>query len=239
MTMGQYHFPQGINSPGQLGLSWASRFDDFLGDSTVGLAAGIDVTDWLSDVAATATVTMTDLGSTGEMALFGTSAADVVSVQPNGGPMILAPGKRLLFETRCKVTGITTDTDELWGMAIRSALPLGTTGLPHNFPFIGFVKTGATGSIDAITQTATATKTTTSAVGTFVADTYKTFRVEWDGIGKVRFWIDGALVAVHENPTNIPAATSLLLPTFALQTIDAGAADFSFTIDYVHNAAQR
>ena len=232
-------YPQGsIGSAGQLGLSWVTHFDDFMG-STVGLVAGVDVTTWLSTVAGTATVTMTDLGTTGEMALFGTAATDIASVQPNGGPIVLAPGKRVKLEMRCKVTGITTDTDELWGFATRSVLPLLTTGLPLNGNFIGFVKTGATANIDAITQTATATKTTSSAVGTFAADTYKIFVVEWDGVSKIRYTIDGALVAVHTDPANIPAATTLLFPTFALQTIDAGAADYSFTFDYMLSMAQR
>lgn len=241
-------YPQGsIGSAGQLGLSWATFFDDFVGGTTIALAtltdSGMDTTAvpdialWTKTLAATGTASTPETGSTGELLLFGTSAADIVSVQPNGGPFILAPGKRLIAEIRCKVQNITTDTDELFGLAPNSALPLLTTGLPLNSNFIGFVKTGATANIDAITQTATASKTTTSAVATFAADTYKIFRIEWDGVERVRFIVDGVLVATHN--ANIPASTALLKPTLALQTIDAGAADFNFTIDYFLCMAQR
>jgi hypothetical protein len=205
------------------------------------VAAAVDVSAWDITIDATsgttAAATLPDTGTTGELLLFGSTATDIVSVQLNGSTFAMQTGKRLIFETRLKVEGITTDTDVLFGLSEVSVLPLLGTGLPLDQDFIGFVKTGASANIAFITQTATAAKTTTAAASTFAADTYRVFRFEWDGVSKARAFVDGVKVAEHS--ANLPATTALIKPTLALQTPDAGAADYAFTTDYVYVAAQR
>lgn len=228
----------GVQSANQLGLSWVEHFDDFMG-STV--AAAVDVSAWditLDAVSgSTAAITLPDTGTSGELLLFGSTATDVLSCQLNGSTVAMAAGKKLIFETRLKVENVTTDTDELFGLCEVSVLPLLTTGLPLDADFVGFNKVGASADVDIITQTATAAATITTGVASFVADTYAIYRFEWDGISKVRFFVDGAKVGEHS--TNLPTTTTLMKPTYALQTIDAGAADFDFTVDYSYLAVQR
>lgn len=225
----------GVQSANQLGLTWVEFFDDFVGSS---LTTAADTGKWFVTTTGTDdTVTLAEVSDVGELLLFGTAADNVSSAQPNGTCASLATGKRLIFEARVKVENVNTDTDQLFGLSTPSVLPLLTTGLPLNESFVGFNKVGASADVDIVTQTVTASSTITTGVGTFAAATYTILRFEWDGISKVRFFQDGAKVGEHT--TNLPLATTMLVPVVAHQTIDAGAADFDTSIDYVYMAHER
>lgn len=197
-------------------------FNDFL------FAGNYSATDWVvteTDSAATEVITADELN--GALTLTNTAADDdVVQLQSAEEWMKLAVGKRAWFETKLKVSD-ATQSDFYVGFATTdTSIIAGTTDS------CGFRKSDGAAALVSLTETSTTETTNTAAT---VADaTYITLGFYWDGISRVRFYVNRSLTATHT--ANIPSTNKLAL-TFTLQNGEAVAK--TMIIDYVYVAQER
>jgi hypothetical protein len=197
-------------------------FNDFL------FAKDYNASDWVvteTDAGATQAIAADVLGG----ALLITNTAtddDIVQLQSAEQAWKLGAGKKLWFETKLKVSD-ATQSDVFVGLATTdTSIIAGTTDS------VGFRKADGAAALVSITEDNT-TETTNSAA-TMVADTFVTLGFYWDGVSKVRFYVNRALTATHT--ANIEQTNALAL-TFTLQNGEAAAK--TMTIDYFYIAAER
>ena len=194
-------------------------FNDFIN------SADYAATDW--------TITTTEAGggdateALGADALNGTlvitnDAADddLDSLQLNEEVWALAAGKRLWFETRVKIADADTE-DGFIGLCITDTTPLVATDR------VGFDVVTTNASIRALTEK-DSTETNTDTTKDFADDTFVKLGFYWDGVSRVRFYVDRTLVATHT--ANVPDNENLAV-TVHHQNGDA-VAD-AMTIDYI------
>lgn len=153
------------------------------------------------------------------------------------GAFILAPNKRLIYETRIRTsatgwtffTGLAPANTTVDGHAsdsnIHSRVAAGDIA-----NFAGFAFT-----VSAEIQTmcsATAAAGTESTGVSISTDTWVTLQFEWDGTNKIKFYADGALIQIREH-----RPTTSTLPISAAMTIQMGGRPVSGTptvdVDYV------
>lgn len=197
-------------------------YNDFLVASDY--AAG----NWVvseTDAGATQAIAADELN--GALLLTNTAGeADVLGLQSAEEFFKMSAGKRAWFETKLKVSADSSLHNLTVGFMTTDTTPLATTDS------VGFRKVAASSSILALTEDNT-TETTT-AVGTLADATYVTLGFYWDGINKVRFYVDRALKATHA--TNIEQTNKLAL---TISMTNASAAADTITIDYIYVAMER
>ncbi len=138
----------------------------------------------------------------------------------------LQSGKQLWFETRLKISD-ATQSDLFVGLAITDSTVLDTSDR------VGFQKDDGDANIDVLTEK-NGTETNTDSGQDIVADTYVQLGFHWDGVSKVKFFVNRALVASHT--TNVPDDENLCL-TLHVQNGEAAAK--SCTVDYFYVAMER
>ena len=158
-----------------------------------------------------------------------TNAADddSIEMQMNGEAWKLATGKTLVFEVRRKGADVS-EFDWFVGLSITD-----TTVMTAASDRIGFECPDSTGDIDAISEK-DGSQTTTDSAQDLADDTFVTLRFEAEGTGKVRYYVDGSLVATHT--TNIPE-NEALTPTICVR--NDGAAANTMNLDYIFVARDR
>ena len=152
---------------------------------------------------------------------------DSIEMQMNGEAWKLATGKTLVFEVRMKGADVS-EFDWFVGLAITD-----TTVMTAVTDRIGFECPDSTGDIDAISEK-DGSQTTTDSAQDLADDTFVTLRFEAEGTGKVRYYVDGSLVATHT--TNIPEDEALT-PTICIR--NASGAARTMTLDYILVARDR
>ena len=151
---------------------------------------------------------------------------DVVQLQSAEEWTKLTAGKQLWFEAKVKISD-ATQADMFVGLATTdTSIIAGTTDC------VGFRKLDGTTSLLSITEDNTTETTNTAA--TVVADTYLVLGFHWDGVSKVKFFVNRSLTATHT--TNIEQ-TNKLAVTLTLQNGEAVAK--TMTIDYVNIVMER
>ncbi len=144
---------------------------------------------------------------------------DVVQLQSAETFFKVTAGKKAWFECKFKVSD-ATQSDFFIGFATTdTSIIAGTTDS------IGFRKLDGTTSMLSITEDNTSETTNTAA--TIVADTYVTGGFYWDGVSKIKFFVNRALTATH---TATIEQTNKLALTFCLQNGEAVAK--TLTWDY-------
>ena len=214
------------------------HFEDFLGDvapDQVNYTEGTD--SGTADGAITAVVNGAFLLTAGDSA--GNVAAD--GAQLNTELNWKANQGNLVFETRVKIAAITT-VSLFIGLTDTKSLecPIslsGTMFTTNATDAVGFVfDTNAT--TDTIRLAGVANDVDATAVDTslaFVADTYKTLRIEITSAGLARFYIDGAYVG--QVATSV-TATVALTPVWIIYP-EGAVAGRTMSIDYFMVAADR
>jgi len=213
------------NLPVQPGPDYAIYFNDFL--NTADYAAG----DW--------TITTTEAGSGnateaiasderhGALLITNDDADnDLDSLQLNEETFKLEAGEKLWYETRVKINDVD-QVDVFLGLCITDTTPLDTSDR------VGFGITDGNASINCISEKNT-TETSTDS-GSDAADAaYVTLGFYWDGISKVRYYVDRSLKASHT--TNVPDDENLAV-TMHFQNGEAAAQ--TLTVDYIYVCAER
>lgn len=138
----------------------------------------------------------------------------------------LSAGKRLWFNMKVKVTD-ADQQDNFYGLCITDTTPLAATDR------IGFQTTDASASIDVLCEK-DSTETLTASGVDGVDATYNDLKFYWDGISRVYYYVDNALVATHS--TNIPDDEQLAL---TIHHQNGEAAANVCTIDYIHIVMER
>ena len=146
---------------------------------------------------------------------------DSLELQVNGEAWKLESGKTLAFETRLKGADVS-EFDWFVGLAITD-----TTVMTACTDRVGFECPDSTGDIDAITEK-DRSQTTTATTKDLADATFVTLRVEVEGTSKVRYYVDGDLVATHT--ANLPDDEALT-PTICIR--NDGAAANTMTLDYI------
>lgn len=211
------------NLPVCAGPDYSVYFNDFL------VAQDYAAADWV--------VTTTEAGSGsatealaadepfGALVLLNDDADnDLDALQSTEEFVKLQVGKRAWFESRMKISDATL-SDFFIGVSITDTTALASTDQ------VGFLKAAASTSIAAVSILASAS-TSTAAVAT-ATTAYRQYGFYWDGISRVYFFVDRALVATHNS--NIPTRTMAL--TVHIQNGEAVAK--SATIDYLYVCQER
>jgi hypothetical protein len=198
-------------------------YNDFL------FAQDYSASDW--------TVTETQAGATqaiaadelnGALLLTNSAADDDVNQLQSAEEWIkLSAGKRVWFETKIKVSD-ATQSDIFVGFATTD-----TTIIAGTTDSVGFRKADGSTAVEALTEDNTS-ETSTASVHTLADATYVTLGFAWDGISKVKFYVNRALAATHT--ANIEQTNKLAL-TYTLQNGEAVAK--TMTIDYAYVAMER
>lgn len=207
------------------GPDYAVYFNDFL------VAQDYAATDWI--------VTTTEAGAgdateaiaaderSGALLLTNDAADnDLDALQSAEEFTSLTVGKRLWFETKLKISD-ATQSDLFVGLAITDTTVLDTSDR------VGFQKDDGDANIDVLTEK-NGTETNTDSGVDIVADTYVTLGFYWDGVNKVKFFVNRSLVASHT--TNVPDDENLAL-TIHIQNGEAVAK--TCTVDYFYVCQER
>ena len=192
--------------------------------------------DFDTYVAGDWTVTETDSGATqaltngdGGLLLITNTAADndLVALQKKGESFTFASGKKLAFEARFKVSD-ATQSDVVVGLQVTDTTPLAVANGVY------FIKNDGVATANFVV-TKDSTSTTNSAVATLVDDTFITLGFYYDG-GNLYYFVNGTL-AGSSVTTNIPASTTTLTVSFAIQNGEAAAK--TMTVDYINVCKER
>lgn len=237
-----------VRNPGSSLIDGHQFFDDFheAGFTAGGAAVGkfsqtADAGVWLTSItqagAGNATVTVEDDAAGGWLKLLNDAADnDLINCQLNGESFKLDTGKPLVAEWRIRVADVS-ETDWSVGLAI-SDVDIGG-GVTDGFGFFGGTAAGVLDSDVNInawcglnstnTFASNSTNTTKTDTGIDTADaTVVLLQVVWDGVGKLRFYVDGNLKATHTD--NLPTDEALS-PYFYVR--NDGAVAQSLSIDYI------
>ena len=214
------------------------QFHDFLGDvapDEVNYTEGTDTTT--ADGAISAVVNGVFLLTAGDSA--GTVAAD--GAQLNSELNWKANQGNLVFEARIKIAAITTVSLFL-GLtdtkALEAPFSLATTTYTSNATdAVGFLfdTEATTDTIRLVGVKADTDQTHVDSSAVFVADTYRTFRIEVDALGNAVFYIDGVYVGAVATAVTITVA---LTPCFIIRP-EGAVAGRTMSIDYYMVAADR
>lgn len=213
------------NLPMQPGPDYVTYFNDFL------VAQDYAAGDWVVTTTEAGAGDATEALAADERcgALLITNDAgdnDLDALQGTEEVWKLEAGEKLWFETRLKISD-ATQSDLFVGLAITDVSVLDTTDR------IGFQKDDGDANIDCLCEK-DSTETNTDSGVDIVADTYVTLGFYWDGVSKVKYFVNRSLVASHTS--NVPDNENLCL-TIHLQNGEAVAK--TCTIDYFFVCAQR
>lgn len=137
----------------------------------------------------------------------------------------LTVGKKLWFETKMKISD-ATESDFFVGLSITDTTALAATDQ------VGFLKADGSTAVSAI-NIKDSTSTSTASVHTMTT-AYVTLGFYWDGVNKIKYFVNRALVASHA--TNVPDDENLAL-TIHIQNGEAVAK--TCTIDYFYVCQER
>jgi len=151
---------------------------------------------------------------------------DSDSLQLNEETFSLTSGKQTWFQTRLKIND-ADQTDYFIGLNITDTTPLVTTDR------VGFQIDDGNASILCKTEKNN-TETSTDSGIDIVDDTYIALAFHWDGVNKVRFFINNSRVATHT--TNIPDDENLAV---TIHIVNGEAVAKTTTIDYIYSAQER
>lgn len=216
--------------------------EDFVGISTQAINPKLVYTEGTDTATAGAAITVGVEGvytlTAGDSA--GTIAAD--GAQLNSELNWKANQGGLTFEARVKLGAITTvsafigftDTLALEGPVSLS----GTTFTTNASDAVGFLfdTAATTDTIRLVGVAADVDATMQDTSLAFVADTYKTLRIEVSSTGAAKFFIDG--VAVGSLMSGAVTATVALTPVFIIRP-EGAVAGRTLSIDYFHVSANR
>lgn len=200
-------------------------FNDFLE------AGSYDANDWVitttEDGAGDATEALAADEACGALLLTNDNGAtDADSLQMTEENWRLTTGKQLWFETRIKINDVD-QVNTFVGLGITDTTPLDTSDR------VGFQIDDGNASILCKTEKNTTETSTDSAVDAADA-TYVKLGFHWDGISRVRFYVDRSLVATHT--TNVPDDENLCV-TFHHGNGEAD--NQTMHIDYIYVAQER
>ncbi len=205
-------------------------FDDFLtGCSEDGhkFSATADKGDWLisqEDANGTEPNVVDDYDGGAISMASHTSAGDIMQIQLNGRSFYCESGRRMLFMTKVKLTNTTQDA--FIGLASDAhALNAGAyTTAPSDY--IAFTLSGDA-DIEYGTAKSSSGHSLTDTGSDITAATWVDLAFEYDGMGKVYFYVNGSQVAT--TTTNVPEG-KYLSPVFC---VESNGAEETMAIDYV------
>lgn len=203
------------------GPDLAVYFNDFI--NTADYAAA----DWTVTEVGVATQAIEANEKYGSLLITNAAADDDSSTQQlNEETFSLTVGKRTWFETRLKVSD-ATQSDFFVGLGVTDTTPLATTDR------VGFEKNDGDANIDCLTEK-NSTETNTDTGIDAVDDTYIQLGFYWDGINKVKFFVNRALKATHT--ANIPDDLNLAITQIL---VNGEAVAKTMSIDYFYCAQER
>lgn len=201
-------------------------FNDFIKEADYAAADWTITTVELGAGAATEALAADELGGA---LLITNDAADNDSdeLQLTQDNWKLSAGKRLWWEMRVKVSD-ATQSDLFLGLATTD-----TTLIAGTTDSVSFRKDDGSASLYFVTEDNT-TETSTTGVATLANDTYVRLGFYWDGISRVRAYVNRALVATHT--ANIEQTNKMAI-SMALQNGEAAAK--TMTVDYIYCCMER
>lgn len=167
-----------------------------------------------------------------------TNDQGVESFQPDSlGQVLVGAGRQIYCEIRAKRN--VQSAGQFFGLAEVDAAAMGTASFEAKG--IGFVCDAGTSGVTALdtitTDTATANSgeevTADVVTGMVNDDQYRVYGIEINGVGEVKFYVDGVLKATHTS--NIP--TGALVPT--LCSVNSAATQSKLYVDYIYITADR
>lgn len=156
------------------------------------------------------------------------TSGERITFQLNGTMFPMVLGRRLLFETRLKVSATTADA--FFGLGVANATD------PHASRPAGFVAFTLTGDADLEVATGNASTATASTdTGTdIVADTFMVLTIEWDGQKNVKFMKDGVVVyTVSVSASGLGSTLPTDLTMAPILCIESNGAAEALTVDYL------
>lgn len=150
---------------------------------------------------------------------------DYDALQSTEETWTLTAGKQLWFETRMKISD-ATQSDFFVGLSITDTTALAATDQ------VGFLKADGSTAVSAVSLK-DSSGTTTASVHT-MSTSYVVLGFHWDGVSKIKFFVNRALVASHTS--GVPDDENLAL-TIHIQNGEAVAK--TCTIDYFYVAMER
>ena len=157
------------------------------------------------------------------------SSADSAFMQKTIASFTMETGKPAWFACRFKVSTLTTTA--VFGLQVVDTTPLDATD------GIYFLTTTATGAITGICRKNATTGSTSTAVGTLVADTFTELAWYWDGKDTVSFFQDRVQKATVTGVAASYLPDTDLTVSFGVQTDSANAR--TMTVDYFMAAKSR
>ncbi len=184
-------------------------------------------TDWMVVEVGVATQILTDADN--GILLITTAALDNDSSfqQKVGESFLFETGKKLWFEARFQ-TSDATESDIVMGLQITDTTPLDVTD------GVFFIKPDDAATVDFVVEKDNVA-TTTSAVATLANATNIRLGFFYDGVNKIKIFVDGVQVGSSVT-TNLPDDEVLTL-SFGIQNGIAGVKTMS--IDYILAAKER
>jgi len=195
--------------------------------------------DWtVTVVGTTPTAAITD-GAFGRLLLTTTGADnDGIQLQKVGEAFLPISGKKMWFKTKFQVSD-ATQSDFLFGIAITdtTAIVAAGDGVTDG---IFFQKDDASTSVTLYCQKdATTGQTSAASVATMVDATDIELGFEFDGVSKIKYWVDG----VHKGTLDITTTPSAFLPDtecrVTLAFLTGAAAVKTCNVDYIFTAIER
>tara|TARA_R100001594_G_scaffold39276_2_gene70753 strand:- start:11 stop:703 length:693 start_codon:yes stop_codon:yes gene_type:complete len=214
-----------VSAPGETLNMSVVYFDDFLTGCTEDghkFSTTADKGDWLVSVDAGGTnPIVTDNGDGGVLQIVTDGDdGDRTNCQLNGESFYLQSGRRCSFRTRCKFTNTTQDA--LIGLSVNSTDAHATA--PSDY--IAFTL-NADADIDYSVATGSSGHNHTDTGADIAAATWVELAFEYDGNGRVTFYVDGNKKA--STTSNVPEG-AYLSPIF---TIESNGATETVDIDYI------
>ncbi len=215
----------------------AGFFDDFM---TAGVSGTADAARWLlTGASATAVIKnssrATDLLAGPGVLTLSSDTTNPASLQLNGEPYRLTPGKRLWGGCRLALNSVAST--QLWmGLSLEDATIL--AGAPSDY--LGFRNVDADNKIHAASaKNSSATTNDTGKTWGTTDSVFKNLTFEYDGKNRVTYFVDGdrvhqSLVQLQENNDNIPDDEDL---TFGIEIL--GSAGKSVEVDFAYCLIQR
>ncbi len=213
------------NLPVSSGPDYVVYFNDFL------VAQDYAAADWVITTTEAGAGSATEALAADELngALLLTNDAaddDLDSLQLTEENYKLTSGKRLWYETKCKVSD-ADQCDLFMGLSITDTTPLDSSDR------VGFRITDGSASI-VCKNAKDSTETSTASGSSASDDTYVTLGFYWDGVSKIKYFVNRALAATHT--TNVPDDENLCV-TMHIQNGEAVAK--TLTVDYLYVCQER
>ena len=186
--------------------------------------------DWVvTETQAGATQALT-AGDGGELLLTNSAADnDIVALQKTPAMILLDAAKPTFFQARFKVSD-ATQSDIVMGLQGIDTTPLDVTD------GIYFLKADGAATVDIIARkNATTGSTSATAIATMVDSTFIVLGWYYDGLGKLWYYVDGALKGSLDITNYFP--DTILTVSFAIQNGEAVAK--TMAVDYVYSAKDR